>query len=288
MNVVEDERRRGSARRLRSSGSTRVAAWVVGSPSSAQRRKARRSTSSSGASPPSPSRAVAGSTSRTVTSDYFAGPVAERYDASLGEWGTRRDRRDGRLSGRPRRRRCRTRVGNRNRPDRAAADAARHPRARHRPLDRHGRAAASEARRRGNPGHVWRFRHHAGRGNFALAYLVFNTINNLTTQEAQTACFENAAAHLGRAAPSSSRSACLRPRPADRLRPERHACRHRRVRRRHAAARLASLHAVRRSLGARFRAFPRRLAGRARPDGPARRDDAARALGRLEPRAVHK
>jgi SAM-dependent methyltransferase len=33
-------------------------------------------------------------------------------------------------------------------------------------------------------------------GTFSLAYLVFNTINNLTTQDAQVACFENAAAHL--------------------------------------------------------------------------------------------
>jgi SAM-dependent methyltransferase len=33
-------------------------------------------------------------------------------------------------------------------------------------------------------------------GTFALAYLVFNTINNLTTQEAQVACFRNVAAHL--------------------------------------------------------------------------------------------
>jgi SAM-dependent methyltransferase len=33
-------------------------------------------------------------------------------------------------------------------------------------------------------------------GPFALAYLVFNTIGNLTTQEAQVACFQNAAAHL--------------------------------------------------------------------------------------------
>jgi SAM-dependent methyltransferase len=33
-------------------------------------------------------------------------------------------------------------------------------------------------------------------GEFALAYLVFNTINNLTTQDAQVACFQNAAAHL--------------------------------------------------------------------------------------------
>ncbi len=33
-------------------------------------------------------------------------------------------------------------------------------------------------------------------GRFTLAYLVFNTINNLTTQEKQVACFRNAAAHL--------------------------------------------------------------------------------------------
>ena len=33
-------------------------------------------------------------------------------------------------------------------------------------------------------------------GSFSLAYLVFNTIMNLTTQEAQVACFGNAAAHL--------------------------------------------------------------------------------------------
>lgn len=31
---------------------------------------------------------------------------------------------------------------------------------------------------------------------FTVAYLVFNTINNLTTQDAQVACFRNAAAHL--------------------------------------------------------------------------------------------
>ena len=33
-------------------------------------------------------------------------------------------------------------------------------------------------------------------GTFALAYLVFNTIMNLTTQEEQSACFQNVAAHL--------------------------------------------------------------------------------------------
>lgn len=33
-------------------------------------------------------------------------------------------------------------------------------------------------------------------GSFAVAYLVFNTIMNLTTQAAQVACFRNAARHL--------------------------------------------------------------------------------------------
>jgi SAM-dependent methyltransferase len=33
-------------------------------------------------------------------------------------------------------------------------------------------------------------------GAFNVVYLVFNTINNLTTQDAQVACFANAAAHL--------------------------------------------------------------------------------------------
>jgi len=33
-------------------------------------------------------------------------------------------------------------------------------------------------------------------GTFTLAYLVFNTINNLTTREAQVACFRNVARHL--------------------------------------------------------------------------------------------
>jgi SAM-dependent methyltransferase len=33
-------------------------------------------------------------------------------------------------------------------------------------------------------------------GRFSLVYLVYNTIENLTTQDAQVACFRNAAAHL--------------------------------------------------------------------------------------------
>ena len=33
-------------------------------------------------------------------------------------------------------------------------------------------------------------------GTFTLAYLVYNTIQNLTTQDAQVSCFENVASHL--------------------------------------------------------------------------------------------
>ena len=33
-------------------------------------------------------------------------------------------------------------------------------------------------------------------GTFAVAYVVYNTIQNLTTQDAQVACFQNVAAHL--------------------------------------------------------------------------------------------
>ena len=33
-------------------------------------------------------------------------------------------------------------------------------------------------------------------GAFRLVYLVYNTIGNVTTQDAQVACFANAAAHL--------------------------------------------------------------------------------------------
>ena len=33
-------------------------------------------------------------------------------------------------------------------------------------------------------------------GTFSVAYLVYNTINNLTTQDEQVACFQNVAAHL--------------------------------------------------------------------------------------------
>ena len=40
------------------------------------------------------------------------------------------------------------------------------------------------------------FANTAADGTFSVAYLVFNTIQNLTTQVAQVACFRNVAAHL--------------------------------------------------------------------------------------------
>lgn len=42
-------------------------------------------------------------------------------------------------------------------------------------------------------------------GSFSVAYLVFNTIMNLTTQQAQVTCFQNVARHLTRVARSSSK-----------------------------------------------------------------------------------
>ena len=110
-------------------------------------------------------------------------------------------------------------------------------------------------------------------GDFALVYLVFNTIFNLTTQDGQVACFQNAAAHLrsgGRfviegACPSCSGSPLgqtVLPWRADpdgmyRLR----------LRRRHPAAKRPALL----PRGRRMRAADRdalRLAGRAGPHGP--------------------
>ena len=42
------------------------------------------------------------------------------------------------------------------------------------------------------------FAHTRVDGRFDVVYLIFNTISNLTTQDAQVACFQNAAAHLRR------------------------------------------------------------------------------------------
>ena len=67
-------------------------------------------------------------------------------------------------------------------------------------------------------------------GEFSLVYLVFNTIFNLTSQDGQVACFENAAAHLrsgGRfviEAASRSCSGCRSARPCCRGAPTPKGC----------------------------------------------------------------
>jgi SAM-dependent methyltransferase len=77
-------------------------------------------------------------------------------------------------------------------------------------------------------------------GSFSVAYLLFNTIMNLTTQDGQVACFQNVAAHLepGRVLRDRGRYPCVAAAPAGRDRPavqgEPHQAWLRRVRRRRA------------------------------------------------------
>ena len=88
-------------------------------------------------------------------------------------------------------------LGDRDRADRAAARRARRPRPRHRPVAGDGRApAAPSPAGRGSGSRSATSRPPRVDGTFRLAYLVFNTIMNLTTQAAQVACFRNVAAHL--------------------------------------------------------------------------------------------
>jgi SAM-dependent methyltransferase len=62
---------------------------------------------------------------------------------------------------------------------------------------------AMAARLRGKPGGdqipvtIGDFTSARAEGSFALAYLVYNTIQNVTTQAEQVACFRNVASHLG-------------------------------------------------------------------------------------------
>jgi SAM-dependent methyltransferase len=132
-----------------------------------------------------------------VTKDYFAGPVAERYDAHLGEWG------DPEVVGRA--------VD--FLADLAGGGAALElgigtgrialPLAA-RGVPVHGIDLSPDmvAQLRAKPGGdaipvtIGDFATTSLDGTFTLAYVVFNTIINLTTQGAQVACFENVADHL--------------------------------------------------------------------------------------------
>lgn len=129
--------------------------------------------------------------------DWFAGPVAERYDATIGAWG------DPEVVARTVDRLAELVA------DGAALEfgigtgrialplAARGVRV-------HGIDLSPDmvAQLRAKPGgdeiHVTigDFSTAKVDGPFSLVYLVFNTIMNLTAQDAQIACFENASAHL--------------------------------------------------------------------------------------------
>ena len=131
-------------------------------------------------------------------------------------------------------------------------------------------------------------------GSFALVYLLFNTIMNLTTQEAQVACFQNAAAHLEPAGccvvevgvPDLQRLPPGRDLPSPRGEGE--LLGDRRVRRRDPRPLVASPQDRRWAGRALLRAIPLRVALGARPDGTDGWDEVARALERMEPRAVHE
>lgn len=129
--------------------------------------------------------------------DLFAGPVAARYDATLGELGepdvvnATVDFLAGLARGGPA---LEFGIGT----GRIALPLAR------RGLQVRGIDLSADmvAQLRAKPGGeaipvaIGDFAETRADGTFSLVYLVFNTINNLTTQAAQVACFESAAAHL--------------------------------------------------------------------------------------------
>ena len=115
-------------------------------------------------------------------------------------------------------------------------------------------------------------------GSFSLAYLVYNTIMNLTTQAEQVACFRNVAAHLepgGCFVIEVGVPGLRRLPPGETFQVfygERELLGDRRVRRREPGAHLASPRERGRQARALLDAVPLRVAGGARPDGGARRD----------------
>ncbi len=131
-------------------------------------------------------------------------------------------------------------------------------------------------------------------GSFSLVYLVYNTIGNLTTQEAQVACFRNAAAHLepgGTFVIEVGIPELRRLPPGEtghvfHMGEDRWGIDEYDV----ATQGLISHHFWIPGWSGRalLVSVPLRLALRARPDGAARRDDAARAMGRVDEGALHE
>jgi SAM-dependent methyltransferase len=124
---------------------------------------------------------------------------------------------------------------------------------------------------------------------FTLAYLLRNTITNLTTQDEQVECFRNVAAHLEPGGwfvienyiPELQRLPPWRNPP--RLHRDVCPCWVRGVRLRDADSGLAPLLGDRWQTRSSFLAPSLRLAFGARPDGTTSRDDIARALEQLAP-----
>ena len=100
---------------------------------------------------------------------------------------------DRRRARRARRRRSGARACGRHRPRRTAARGPRRHGRRHRAVAGHGRAAACQARRRHIDVTIGDMATTRVEGQFSLVYLVFNTIGNVITQDAQVPCFANAA-----------------------------------------------------------------------------------------------
>ena len=129
---------------------------------------------------------------------------------------------------------------------------------------------------------------------FSVAYLVFNTIMNLTTQDEQVACFRNVAAHLepgGYFVVEVMVPDLQRLPPGETYRPFTVTATRLGFDEYDVVAQgLVSHHyrVVDGALDVVSVPVSLRLAGRARPDGAARRDDAPRPLRRLERRAVHE
>ena len=103
-------------------------------------------------------------------------------------------------------------------------------------------------------------------GTFTLVYLLFNTINNQTTQEGQLATFANAAAHLATDGCFVVEVGVPGLAPLE----------------------IFDLGDTHVGIDERHPGTPRGLAGGARPDGAPRWHGAPRALERLEPRALHR
>jgi SAM-dependent methyltransferase len=130
--------------------------------------------------------------------DYFAGPVAERYDSTLDEWG------DpvavaatadflAELAGEGKALELGIGTGRIALPL-AARGVRVHG------IDLSADMVAQLRAKQGGeeiPVAIGDFATTRVGEGFSLAYLVFNTIGNPTTQDAQVACFENAAAQLG-------------------------------------------------------------------------------------------